>query len=216
LTAGETHATILARDDIWNRKNMTMPTVRAARADELEKVLQTVTLAFSADPLMRWFFTGADDYLSRWPELIRAYCGVSVANGSTFVSDDFGGAAMWMPPGLETDEAAMGEFVVKNIRPEIIEEFGELLGQMDHYHPHDVPCWYLAVIGVDGFHQGKGLGSILLKHTTRMLDDTGTIGYLESSNPANISLYQRHGFEIMGEIRVGSAPLVTPMIRQPQ
>jgi predicted GNAT family acetyltransferase len=49
-----------------------------------------------------------------------------------------------------------------------------------------------------------------------MLDETRTIGYLESSNPANISLYQRHGFEIMGEIRAGSAPLVTPMIRNPQ
>jgi ribosomal protein S18 acetylase RimI-like enzyme len=195
---------------------MSIPTVRTARPEELQQVLNTVTLAFSADPLMRWFFPSADAYLTSYKGLIEAYCGVSVANGATFVSEDLGGAALWLPPGLESDEEVMGQYVAEHLRPEIHEDFGELMGQMDHYHPHDVPCWYLAVIGVDGFHQGQGLGSILLKHTTRMLDETSTIGYLESSNPANISLYQRHGFEIMGEIRAGSAPLVTPMIRNPQ
>jgi hypothetical protein len=39
---------------------------------------------------------------------------------------------------------------------------------------------------------------------------------LESSNPKNISLYLRHGFEVIGEIQVGSSPVVTPMIRNPQ
>jgi len=44
-------------------------------------------------------------------------------------------------------------------------------------------------------------------------DEDGVIAYLESSNPADISLYQRHGFEVIGEIRVGDAPVVTPMLR---
>jgi hypothetical protein len=42
------------------------------------------------------------------------------------------------------------------------------------------------------------------------------LAYLESSNPRNIPLYQRHGFEAMGEIQVGAAPVVTPMIREPR
>jgi ribosomal protein S18 acetylase RimI-like enzyme len=37
--------------------------------------------------------------------------------------------------------------------------------------------------------------------------------YLESSNPANIGLYQRHGFEITGTIQAESSPPVTPMLR---
>ncbi|MCA1748539.1 MAG: hypothetical protein LC634_03060 [Sphingomonadales bacterium] len=37
--------------------------------------------------------------------------------------------------------------------------------------------------------------------------------YLESSNPRNISLYLRHGFEIVGEIQHGSSPVMTPMLR---
>ena len=46
-----------------------------------------------------------------------------------------------------------------------------------------------------------------------MLDENNYLGYLESSNPMNISLYMRHGFEIMDEIRIGDAPVITPMIR---
>ena len=195
---------------------MEMPQVRKAEAAELDKVLHTVTLAFSADPLMRWIFPPAPAYLDSWPGLVRAYCGSAVAAGTSWITADHGGAALWMAPGTSPDEELMGAYIAEHIRPEILEEFGALLGAMDEYHPHDEPCWYLAFIGVDNAHQGKGLGGALMKTMTQLLDKEGTLAYLESSNPANISLYERHGFERMGEIRVGSAPLVTPMIRHPR
>jgi ribosomal protein S18 acetylase RimI-like enzyme len=34
----------------------------------------------------------------------------------------------------------------------------------------------------------------------KAVDRNGLIAYLESSNPKNISLYQRHGFEVTSEI----------------
>jgi hypothetical protein len=37
--------------------------------------------------------------------------------------------------------------------------------------------------------------------------------YLETTKPANIPLYQRFGFGIVGEVRSGSSPLITPMFR---
>jgi ribosomal protein S18 acetylase RimI-like enzyme len=123
---------------------------------------------------------------------------------------------MWMAPGIESDGDRMGAVMAENLTPEKLENLGELLSQMAGYHPEAQDCWYLPVIGVDACHQGKGLGSALMKHATRMLDESGSTGYLESSNPANISLYQRHGFEAMGEIRVGSIPVVTPMLRTPR
>jgi ribosomal protein S18 acetylase RimI-like enzyme len=64
--------------------------------------------------------------------------------------------------------------------------------------------------------QGRGLGAELMRHAVARCDEERALAYLESSNRRNISLYLRHGFEIMGEIRIGAAPLVTPMIRRPR
>jgi ribosomal protein S18 acetylase RimI-like enzyme len=61
-----------------------------------------------------------------------------------------------------------------------------------------------------------GLGSLILKEALKVIDAQGKLAYLQSSNPQNISLYLRHGFEVMGEIQVGSSPVMTPMKRNPQ
>ena len=37
--------------------------------------------------------------------------------------------------------------------------------------------------------------------------------YLESTNPRNIPMYRRFGFEILGTIQVGSSPPMVPMLR---
>jgi ribosomal protein S18 acetylase RimI-like enzyme len=52
-----------------------------------------------------------------------------------------------------------------------------------------------------------------MKHALDRCDSEGLPAYLESTNPRNISLYQRHGFQVMGEIKFGASPVVTPMIR---
>jgi ribosomal protein S18 acetylase RimI-like enzyme len=80
------------------------------------------------------------------------------------------------------------------------------------FHPHE-PHWYLPWLGVDPALQGRGLGSLMLKHTLRRVDETGLPAYLESSNPKNIPLYERLGFEVLGVIQGGSFPPITPMLR---
>ncbi len=42
------------------------------------------------------------------------------------------------------------------------------------------------------------------------------MAYLESTNPLNVPLYERHGFEVVGTIEVGDAPAVYPMVRRPR
>lgn len=66
---------------------------------------------------------------------------------------------------------------------------------------------------VDAAQQGRGLGAQLMDGALARCDEEGLIAYLESSNPANISLYQRHGFDVIGEIEIENGPIVTPMLR---
>jgi ribosomal protein S18 acetylase RimI-like enzyme len=90
-----------------------------------------------------------------------------------------------------------------------------VFAQMETHHPSE-PCWYLPLIGVDPHSQGRGYGSALLRHTLQQCDRDRMPAYLESSNPRNIPLYQRHGFEIIGAIQSGTSPTIVPMLRRPR
>lgn len=52
---------------------------------------------------------------------------------------------------------------------------------------------FAVLIGVDLAHQRKGYGSVLLQHALSQCARDHAPAYLESSNPANIPLYERHG-----------------------
>jgi ribosomal protein S18 acetylase RimI-like enzyme len=91
-----------------------------------------------------------------------------------------------------------------------------MVEQMGRNHPAE-PHWYLPMIGVDPAHQRRGHGSTLLRQATEQLDREGLAAYLESSNPLNVPLYRRHGFEVTGLIRAaGDAPPMYPMVRRPR
>jgi len=68
-------------------------------------------------------------------------------------------------------------------------------------------------MGVDLPFVGLGLGSALLRHAVARADEGGAPCYLESTSPLNRRLYERHGFEQIGEIQFGSSPSMWPMLR---
>jgi ribosomal protein S18 acetylase RimI-like enzyme len=87
--------------------------------------------------------------------------------------------------------------------------------QMAKYHPNE-PHWYLPLVGVDPAQQGRGHGDALMRYALERFDREKMAAYLESTNPRNISLYRRHGFEELGTIQVGSSPTLVPMLRRPR
>ena len=189
--------------------------VKVAEYHQKQTVLHIITLAFSGDPFMRWVFPTVSEYLINFPAMVNVYCAEqSLRQGSTRITENLGGAAIWLSPQTEYDESSALTWVKKNVNSRRKEEFLQVLSAMDEYHPHgEQPCWYLPFIGVDTVFQGQGLGAVLMSHMNEVFDSSQATAYLESSNPNNISLYQRAGFEIMGEIRMGSCPTITPMIR---
>lgn len=194
---------------------MTSIAVRSASRDEESAVSAVIALAFAADPMARWSLRNAQTYLAVMPDLIRAFGAAAYDSDSTYVSDDFGGAALWLPPGVEPDIETLERLIRMNADPAILFEVDAIFEAMARYHP-EVPHWYLPLIGADPARQGQGIGSALMRHALARCDSEGAAAYLESSNPRNIPLYQRHGFEILGTIQTGSSPVVTPMLRPPQ
>ena len=186
--------------------------VSAVAPADADKANATILLAFSADPMTRWTLPDAARYLAVFPRLAHAFGSKAFGLGTAYQVDDYSGAALWLPPGTGPDEEALVSIFREAAPPEVQADGFGVFEQMAAYHPKE-PHWYLPLIGVDPARQGRGLGSALLAHALRRCDEDRAPAYLESSNPTNIPLYERHGFRVLGEIRVGSSPVLTPMLR---
>jgi GNAT superfamily N-acetyltransferase len=189
-----------------------LPEVRPADASLQASAINTIVLGFAADPMTRWTWPNSSEYLRMMPRFVKAFGGRAFEHGTADITDGARAAALWLPPGVEPDEAEMDAVMEGALRPEIAEDVGAILKGMAEHHPHE-PHWYLPLIAADPHWLGQGLGALLMKHAIRRCDEQGVAAYLESSNPRNISLYQRHGFQITGRIQSGSSPVVTPMLR---
>lgn len=186
--------------------------VRVAEASERGAVLDILTLAFATDPVTRYWWPAASDYLGWWPQVLLAQGEPGFDAGTVFVASEFQGAAVWLSPGVTADPARMAALDLPMTERQA--EVAVALGQaMDQHHPK-TPHWYLWTLGVDPRVQGRGVGSALLKHTLAIIDAEGADAYLEASNPALVPLYERHGFEVVGMIQVGDAPPLAPMWRR--
>jgi ribosomal protein S18 acetylase RimI-like enzyme len=189
-----------------------MPSVRIATTDEKARLISTLVLGFSVDPLARWAVPHADVYLAGMAEFFELFGGKAFEHDAAYVANDGQAVALWLPPGVEPDDEAMAQSMSSSAAPDRLEDLFAVFGDMASYHPQEA-CWYLPVIAADPACQGQGLGSALMKHALTRCDSEGLPAYLESSNDRNVSLYQKFGFEVMGEIQHGTSPIVRPMYR---
>ena len=191
---------------------MTIPKIFSADTIQRQKVLSTVLMGFSADPFVRWICPEAGNYIN-FIGAFNAYGGKAVDSNTAYVVEGFKGTALWLPPNIEADEETFVKEIEQNVLIEKQESLFKVLEELEKYHP-EAPCWYLPIIAVDPHYQNNGIGSLLMKYALEKVDSDGLPAYLESSNPRNMSLYKRYGFETMGQIKVDDVPPLHPMIRE--
>ena len=189
--------------------------VSDAKAQDRERVVSAIVLAFVCDPVARWAWPEPHDYLTYFTDYINVFGGKGFEHGTAHSVAEFSGGALWLPPGVQPKEEVLVSLMERSIDPERLQVVFAILEKLGDYHPAE-PHWYLPLIGVEPAKQGRGLGTALLGYALKRIDREGRIAYLESTNPANIPLYQRHGFEVVGTIQVGDSPLLFPMIRCPR
>lgn len=194
---------------------MTTPSIKTAEISEEASAIAVVVLAFAADPAARWTWPDPNQYLAHFPNFVRVFGGKAFARKSAYCVDGYAGAALWLPPEVHPDENALISLLQSTGSAQFQKDGGAVFDQMGRYHPRE-PHWYLPFIGVEPFHQGKGYGGALMQHALIPCDRDQTLAYLESSNPKNIPLYERYGFELLGTIQVGTSPPIFPMLRKPR
>jgi ribosomal protein S18 acetylase RimI-like enzyme len=182
-------------------------------ASEIDHAIAKLVLAFATDPVARWMYDDPHQYLLYVPRLFRALGTSSFEARAAQRTTDGLGVALWLPPGVHGDEGPLEAVIAESVAGEKQAEVGSVFERTEHYRPAE-PHWYLSLIGVEALHRNKGCGAALLQHGLRQCDREHRAAYLWSSNAQNISLYQRHGFEIVNTIQAGSSPCIFPMLRQ--
>jgi ribosomal protein S18 acetylase RimI-like enzyme len=193
----------------------TAPTIRTARAADLEGVSRVLAEAFAEDPVLAGFVPAGSRHHSRMALLFAALLRSGpLPDGTVDVAVDARGgilgAAVWEAPGgipahrtlrqAPTFLRALG--IVGSLRAAV------RLRTLDRARP-GLPHWRLAEVGVSAAARGLGVGSALLAHGLARVDAEGSAAYLESSTTRNRALYLRNGFAELGALTglAGSRPV---------
>ena len=182
---------------------------------EVNRAIGTLVSAFEIDPVARWMYHARDQYLLHIPRLFRALGASSFEVGGAHRSSDGAGVAIWLPPGVHGDSAPVEAVIADSLTRDMQRDVSAVFEMTEHYRPTE-PHWYLSLIGVEGSQRNKGYGAALLAHCLQQCDREHRAAYLWSSSKQNTSLYQRHGFEVVATIQIGSSPPIFPMPRRPR
>jgi GNAT superfamily N-acetyltransferase len=192
---------------------------RIADPADLPDVAATLAVAFAHDPVLSFLY---EDPVTR-PSMLATFFAARLAGGigidEVLTVDGCASAAVWVPPHGPDDPGPDFGGVVAASMALLGEEqaLAKLvaLQPMLEAHPH-TPHWYLAFVGTRPEGRGGGLASTLIAAVTDRCDAEGVPAYLESSDPMNVPLYERHGFGVTGEVAIADGPTIPLMWRDPR
>lgn len=194
--------------------------VTSATAEDLDPAMRCLAAAFAADPITRFLLGGEPGYADRLQRffslLMRARIALSspvlIARGVDGVLGVAMGNAANPPPWPAHFEAEWSSLA--SMAPGFDDRASRYEHVAELYKPL-VPHYYLGVIGARPALQGRGIGKRLIRSFCELsAADQGSGGvYLETANPANVGFYERAGFEVTGEGRLGDASLWCMFLR---
>jgi GNAT superfamily N-acetyltransferase len=131
------------------------------------------------------------------------------------------GAGVWLTPGAYPPRTGrqlrqlLHILAVAPAAPGAMRRSLRYLRAVEASHPA-VEHWYLATLGVDPPHQGKGYGGRLLDAVLPRTDESGLPTYLETDRERNLAFYARFRFAEVERIEpVAGGPPTWTMWREP-
>jgi GNAT superfamily N-acetyltransferase len=192
---------------------------RLASPRDSDEVVSILVGAFHDDPTWSWAFPDPALRAEQHKRLWRLFVDGAMRFPWVWLTKGNTATSVWIPP-QETEfsdeqEAALEPAIVEMLGPKASRVL-HALEMFDQAHPRGVPHYFLSLLATVPEHRGHGYGLRLLTENLRQIDEAGMPSYLEASNPANVPLYMRHGFEVLDSFTVPEGgPEVFTMWRAP-
>jgi ribosomal protein S18 acetylase RimI-like enzyme len=180
-------------------------TARICGPSDVDTVVDILVEAFYDDPTWRWVFPDPLRRRAQQAVLWRALAEGAVRYPSVWLSAGDTATAVWIPPdGIELSEVQEAALIA-TLSDMLSDEGPRVFAVMEAFnlaHPHHEPHYVLSLLGTAAAHRGHGYGLRLLEETLTVVDDADMPAYLEASNPINVALYERYGFELFGSFKL--------------
>jgi GNAT superfamily N-acetyltransferase len=179
---------------------MSGPLVTRATPASRNRVVETVVMAFAADPAFRFLFPDPASFADQAMTFAEHLYDSRVDRGTIWIIDGGMSVAMWdgpagdEPPG---DDSALP-------LP------ADCLARLDAYHAAVQAAlppgqfWYLGILATHPNCRGRGWGRAVMLPALELAAEAGLPAYLETTNPDNVGLYMKVGWEITTSLHVDS------------
>lgn len=180
---------------------MTQFEVTRATPDARRRTVETVVSAFAADPAFRYFFRDGGAFAAQATMFAGHLFDRRVRSGTVWVIDGGASVAMWDGPGPADPHSEPSPAMALQLPSETLARL-EAYDAAVHMALPSTPHWYLGVLATHPRSAGRRWGRAVMAPGVASATSAGLPAYLETTNPDNVALYRRAGWEVTASITV--------------
>ena len=184
------------------------PEITVATPTDRTRIVSSLVAAFPQDPVLQYLFPDEAVY----PRFAAAFFGhlfdKRVGRGTIWTIERGASTAIWEPP---SDEDASADDGLSAHLPADALARVRAYDRAVHAALPAAPFWYLGVLGTHPDSAGRRWGHAVMQAGLRRAAADGLPAVLETSNPANVEVYRRAGWEV---VRTVTEPIPVWVMRQ--
>jgi GNAT superfamily N-acetyltransferase len=193
-------------------------TVERATRNDVRQLGQLIADAFAELEQNLWLVPDGEARPYVFPAYFTLQVELGVHAGVVYTTPVRDVVAVWLPVAGTVPTLPDYDARLTQIAGRWIDRFRSFETTLGEHHPVRQRHEFLAFLAVHPSRQGNGLGTRLMTHHHRLLDEQGLPAYLEAANPRSYSFYRRHGWAQHADpFTVGTGgPAMHPMWREPE
>ncbi|MGV2831423.1 hypothetical protein [Myxosarcina sp. GI1(2024)] len=94
---------------------MATPAIKTAAKDDIERIIESILLAFSTDPVVRWLYLATYQYFKHFPNFVRTIGDRALKEKTIYYTEGYSGAAFWYSPQSKPDDNALAALLQQTI-----------------------------------------------------------------------------------------------------